>query len=221
MVRGLGKLKTRVDLQRNMKRAGCVGGGVGRSVMLKGRNTRCCCPKAVWCKDSTTGKTRLVAAGECGEIPELTIIFLGRVADKSIVPNTAATAAKTANITVPNGFAPASTLFAHDQDWIRVTITSDEELKGPPTVEFFVNGAAGAGTTTVITSKAGFVYEAIYEIDQGAGDAEGARGGAQEHGAAARRAERHEEQVRGSQEEEEGGRGGSQEGSGGEGRGGA
>lgn len=164
MVRGLGKLKTRVDLQRNMKRAGCVGGGVGRSVMLKGRNTRCCCPKAVWCKDSTTGKTRLVAAGECGPgiLDPLTIVFVGRVADKTTT--TAAAAALLASLTVTNGFGPADTAFAHDEDWIRVTITSDEELKGPPTVEFFVNAVAGSGTTTIIENKAGFEYEAIYEI---------------------------------------------------------
>ena len=174
MVRGLGKLKTRVDLQRNMKRAGCVGGGVGRSVMLKGRNTRCCCPKAVWCKDSTTGKTRLVAAGECGPgiLDPLTIVFVGRVADKTTT--TAAAAALLASLTVTNGFGPADTAFAHDEDWIRVTITSDEELKGPPTVEFFVNGAAGNGTTTIIETKAGFEYEAIYEIDESAGDQAGA-----------------------------------------------
>ena len=108
MVRGLGKLKTRVDLQRNMKRAGCVGGGVGRSVMLKGRNTRCCCPKAVWCKDSTTGKTRLVAAGECGPgiLDPLTIVFVGRVADKTTT--TAAAAAAMAGLTVSSGFGLAN-----------------------------------------------------------------------------------------------------------------
>lgn len=42
------KLKTRTDLQRNMKRAGCVS-TVGRPVQIAA-NKRCCCDsKAVWC----------------------------------------------------------------------------------------------------------------------------------------------------------------------------
>ena len=41
------KLKTRTDLQRNMKRAGCVS-TVGRPVQIAARK-RCCCTKKAWC----------------------------------------------------------------------------------------------------------------------------------------------------------------------------
>lgn len=140
MVRGLGKLRTRKDLQRNMKRAGCVGGGVGRSVMLKGRNTRCCCPKPVWCKDGATGKTRLVAASECGDAPVLTFEFKSFGANATIASKGAG-------------------------DVIGLSITSDVLLTGLPLVEmfdvnndkFYSNALATAGTAglAAVRLKAG------------------------------------------------------------------
>mgnify|MGYP001354892450 CR=1 FL=1 len=142
MVRGLGKLKTRVDLQRNMKRAGCVGGGIGRSVMLRGRNTRCCCPKPVWCKDEETGKTRLVAASECDTAvaPVLTFEFESKGANPALADK-------------------------GNNDIIALSIISDVLLTGPPVVEMFdVNGdtfysnalvAAGTAGLGAIQLKAG------------------------------------------------------------------
>ena len=51
----VGKLNTRTDLQRNIKRAGCSN-RIGRPVELKGNTgaSRCCCKRYEW---KVCGKT--------------------------------------------------------------------------------------------------------------------------------------------------------------------
>ncbi len=62
--RGKGKLVTRQDLNRNLKRAGCPP-KVGRPVMLKGRSKKCCCKDPAWKQCTVNGKKVLVMKAKC------------------------------------------------------------------------------------------------------------------------------------------------------------
>ena len=62
----VGKLNSRVDLQRNIKRAGCIS-KVGRRVELSrpGLGGNCCCKPLPWvkCKGSN-GRMRFIMSGK-------------------------------------------------------------------------------------------------------------------------------------------------------------
>lgn len=62
--RGKGKLVTRQDLNRNLKRAGCPP-SVGRPVMLKKRNKGCCCKNAGWIECTVNGKKVFLMKTKC------------------------------------------------------------------------------------------------------------------------------------------------------------
>ena len=134
------KLTTRKDLQRNMKRMGCVP-SMGRPVLLKPRN-RCCCPPADWCKIEGSNESKLVPAGTC-DPPVLTFV--------SLVDDT------TANENA--GFAIASSV---------VTLTfKSSNVINTPTVVFTIGGKAVAGTKPAVANTTGNTWTATYTVVNG------------------------------------------------------